>query len=104
MQINERNEQWARKHLEELSYLPGSPKSDPQWKGVSRAFLRLVRNRTAEHPVLGRVNDVEWLIAQAGDACDRFPSARQMRAIYEQYFTPADGKTTADLTEALANE
>ena len=67
MTINDINLQWAQKQLEELSYLSGSPKSGTQWKGISKAFLRLVHNRTVIHPTLGRVNDAEWLIAQAAE-------------------------------------
>ena len=101
MILNTENFNWGRKALEDLGHLPGAPRTEAQWNSAVKAFIRIVHNRVMVHKDLGTLNDAEWLLQQAADACDRFPSAIQLRMLYEERFAPADGKSSGMLTEAL---
>jgi len=108
---------WALGQLRELVYLPGGPKNKEELVGCAKAFLRIVQNKTlaewqsrvqdeeakqAYVALLGGYStDAEWLIAQLADSCEMFPKPIQMRKIYEQCFTPADGVKSGELLARL---
>jgi len=92
------NIDWALGQISQLSSLPGFPKDEHGVLGLADAYCRMVRNETAEHSILGRVNDADWLIRTVLDTCRYSPSPGQLRSIFCRYFAPADG-TEIDFPE-----
>lgn len=112
MEPSKENVDWAVDLLMQFSHKKNFPESDLGLKAEARAFLRIVGDQK-EHvydaydpdlgpitkrvePVLG-VDTAEWLIEQALDRLEFFPSAIQLRRIYEEKYQPADGRRSGDM-------
>jgi hypothetical protein len=83
--------------IEELGFLFGAPKTAPEMRAIAKAICRLVRNETIDHEMLGKVNDLDWLVERITEGCSRFPTPIVMRKIYCAYFTAADGRQPSDV-------
>ena len=118
MEKTPENIKWALGGISQLDYLPGYPQNDAALLGVAKAFLSIVGDRPeirvevdpgpeAErgdkkydvYPFVPVQETVDWLMEQLQDKCEKFPVPYKMRQVYEQRYTPADGKRTQTMGE-----
>jgi hypothetical protein len=105
---------WAAKRLMELSWMPGFPVEDAHIISLARAYLRIVGptkgNRYEEDggkdgngpkivvvPPKSIEETSEMLHQEILDRCSRFPSPIEMRKIYAEFATPADGRRPGEM-------
>jgi hypothetical protein len=93
-----------------LSYLPKYPPEEKQLKFICRRLAAFVQTVDVNHSCpadprptdMGWVNPLDWLLDQVADTFSSyFPAPIAMRKIYEQYFTPLDGKTSSELESVI---
>lgn len=97
--------------LQELSGLPGFPRETKALTARARSVCRIARNLPRSEwlqvspeyaAILGDAQtDLDWLIQQLVDVLEFFPQPIVIRAIYERCFSPADGRSSASMTQGL---
>lgn len=97
----------VEKLTDAFSERPGFPKTETSLCMIAKGFCRIVwQKKTSEipafegqeHPVIGDVRDDEWLIEQALERRDRFPSLIDFRRIYEEFLPPRDGRSSNEMS------
>lgn len=84
----------------------GFPASEKSLLMIAKGFCRIVwQCRTSEiplfhgeaHPKIGDVIDDDWLIEQALECFQKFPSLIQLRKMYEEFLPPHDGRSSTEM-------
>ena len=114
MEINNDNFIWALDLYDQLSGKRNFPQKEAALKAEIRAFLRIVGDQGGNSyekydevqlkpvvvtvPVTPARVTGEWLIEQAVDRFQDFPSAIQLRRVYEEKYSPADGRRSGEMS------
>ena len=108
------------KRLYELSFLPGYPDTTEKLKHFATAFLRIVNGKPLHyvHPDNDKtapdgalaisipippaiVTDIDWIIQQIADSCERFPAPAIIFRMYSRYLPAANEATVRQMQDTI---
>lgn len=80
----------AARRMVALSHLSRFPHEPEELKRIAGAYLSFASLEPCQHPDLGQVVPLDWLLTAIQRHCTRFPSPAAARQIYIQRFPPLD--------------